>query len=547
MQRVIQCLAALGFVLLTHLAAAQGHLPPYATLAEMSIPTPWTGWDTTVTAEYGSDTFATHWFDNTVACTDTSNPNGSQGNPRCTPPTMSSLAAGSVVQGCGTYSRGSSDIVISASGTAADPVFFRKYTGCATLRFNFTGGGNFTCGGTYLFVEGVITNSQDGTACTSASNFVWRDNEHIGTGSTTDSGACMSVAGGTDVVRMRSIVRDCGDWLAPTPNDSNGFAVGSSLTRLWDLWNTCYHVSGDCWGSGHDANHTTFDIYLGGNDFYSMMENPVDLKEVHNVIISRNYFHDVTTGPDSDGDAIVIHYGPTVGQGPYNTWVINNVMENVVLGVVFSDAETSGGLHHHVIGNVIRNCSVGIMHDSSSSAGVTFHFKHNTIGNCGVGILVGSTATGFEVGGNIIREASDRHFAADTTDTRDVTNVFNELYYDADGGIQIGWGAAGTTYTSIADAIANTADWDNSLQTDPLMTDYAGGDYTPTATSPGLNVGLNMSSLNTTFNGLFGTTILYDAAGNARPDGVWDMGAYEYDGSDPPPPPPTAPLRLRIR
>ena len=539
-------------LLLSGSAWAQGVVPA-PTLAEMSIPEPGWAWDTTVTAEYGSADYVTHYFDNTVTCTDTANTQGSIANPRCTPPTMTALAAGAVVQGCGTYARGSTDITVTASGTAADPVFFqeRGVANCAGgLVFTFTTTGNMVFGGsTYLIVKGISWTAVEGATCSSCSNFSLLDNDISGTSSTADSGAQMSVVGSTNVVRARNILHDAGDWLNAAENDTHCLALGSGITGLWDLWNTAYHCSGDGQGNGHDADHTTSSVYIGGNEFYENRENCIDLKEVHHLVISRNWCHDITTSSSSPGEGIVTHYGPDAGEGPYDIWILNNLIEDVVVGVAFSDIEAPGGELHTVIGNVIKNCTVGINHNNTSSVGVTFHFKHNTIANCETGIWIGSALGAADVGGNIVREAATRHFGADTSAIRDATQAFNELYYDADGGIQIGWGSTGTTYTSIAAAIAGTADWDNSLQVDPLMTNYGSGDYTLTESSPAVNAGLDMSALATTFNGLFGTSLLYDAEGNARPNGVWDMGAYEYTaGGDPPATPGAKPVyRLRVR
>ena len=525
-------LIALAFALLAVPAWAQGHLAPYASLAEMSIPAPGWAWDTTVLAEYGDADFVTHYFDNTGTCTDTANAQGSIANPRCTPPVMTGLAAGSVVQGCGTYARGTSDITVTASGTAADPVFFqeRGVANCAGgLIFTFSGTGNMVfSSSTYLIVKGMSWTAVEGAVCNTCSNYSLLDNDISGTSATADSGAMLSVVSSTDVVRARNIVHDGGDWLNAAENDTHCLSVGSGITNLWDLYNTVYQCSGDGNGNGHDANQTTSALYIGGNEFYSHRENCIDLKEVNKVIISRNYCHDIASSSSSPGEGIVIHYGPTAGGGPYNVWILNNVIETVVIGVAYSDVEAPAGELHVVVGNEIRNCSVGINHNNTSSAGVTFHFKHNTIANCATGIWIGSALGAANVGGNIIREASTRHFGADTTGIRDVTEAFNELYYDTDGGIQIGWASTGTTYTSIAAAIAGTADWDNSLQADPLMTNFGSNDFTLTSSSPAINVGLDMSALETTFGGLFTTSLLYDADGNARPNGVWDMGAYEW-------------------
>lgn len=534
--------------------SAQG-VTPRPTFAQMSIPEPGWAWDTTVAAEYGSVDYVTHYFDNTGTCTDTANANGSIATPRCTPPTMTSLAAGSVVQGCGTYSRGTSDITVTASGTSADPVFFqaRNATDCpGGLVFTFSGSGNMVLdNSTYLTVKGMSWTAVTGMTCTSCGHFSLLDNNISGTSTSADSGAVTAVTGATDAVRARNIIHDAGDWESATENDTHCLAIGNGTTRLWDIWNTVYHCSGDGSGNGHDADHTTTFLYISGNLFYEHRENCIDLKEVNTLVISRNECHTITTSSSSPGEGIVIHYGFSASDdgGPWDAIVLNNLIRDVVTGVAYSKVDDDGLGVNAVVGNVIYNCTVAVSNNNSSQPNGRIVVHHNTLDDCGTGWLHGAATGTFTVGGNAITDMSSRHLEVSTSGlaTAGGFTVNKELLYQGGSNVAVAWASSSVTHTSVSAWVTAAGKGTGSIQADPAYVNAAARNYSLQAGSPAIDAGVDMASLAAEFNGIFGASMLIDIAGTARPDGVWDIGAYEYTDAAPSGRVPRVLRRLRVR
>lgn len=493
------------------------------------IPRPAFGLDETVASVYGDANYYTHWVDNTHPNTGASG-NGTPSNPRSTFPAMTSLAAGSVVQvRGGTYSL-SANMQISASGTSNSPVFITTGgTASVTIDLNTR---QIQIGGSYTIFEGFRTIDRDEAIACGGTSCVVRRCEIIGTGTAVDNnGSMISGGGSTNFVAAWNTVRDGGIWQSTSENDMHALGVGGNQHDTWYLWNTVYHCGGDGCGNGHDANHTTSGLYIGGNEFYECRENAIDLKEVHDVIISENHCHHFVAAPGSPstspGEAIVIHYGPTTGDGPYNCWILNNIIHDCTMGIVSSNVQGTGSWW---IGNLVYDCSIALNPDRG---GGIVRCYHNTIVDCGVGISVGGNGqalTQFVAQGNLVVNAnttSGYHMEVFSSNVRPVSTVTNECYYQGGSNVRIYWG---TNYTSVAAWISGTTAGDNSIQADPLFTNQAGDIFTLQAGSPCIGAGVSMAAVEDTFQSLFpGKTVslLADIDGTDRPDGVWDIGAYQ--------------------
>ena len=388
----------------------------------------------------------------------------------------------------------------------------------------------------YLIIEGLLWTTVDESVCqlNPASNVALdhvavRDCEFIGNGIDTGAGACCSYGTAfatqlSDLVWFRNKLHAFGDWTALVENDKHGFSGGVNATRIWHLDNEVYQCGGDALQSGHgfnqDTNPTT-QLYIGGNTFYECGENGIDIKQVHDLVISTNNLHDFPTDIDS-GQAMVLHYGPTSSPptGCFNAWVINNWIHDTNIGITQSANRDTNP--NFFIGNVFENITGAAVSHTLSGGGASRSF-HNTIYNCGVGNDFTSQITSLAIGGNIVMTATF-HLRVDADpDTR---TAVNELHYQSGSNLAISW--EGTTYTSVAAWIAATTTGDGSLQDDPLFTNAGSHDFTLQTGSPAIDVGVDMSSYETLFQASFGVTLLKDRAVTARPNGVWDMGAYEY-------------------
>ena len=355
------------------------------------------------------------------------------------------------------------------------------------------------------------------------SHNVFRRNRVTGTGTAADgNGSMISTGSSTHAVIAWNTVEDGGAYQSSAENDMHCLGVGSNQNNTWYLWNDVARCAGDGLGNGHDANHTTDRLFVGGNNFSAARENCVDLKEVHDVILSENTCTNINASSTSRGEGFVLHYGPTSGQGPYNDWTINNTCRDVVKCVAFSGVGAGG---HYVIGNLIERCSdVAIEFKASSSPSADFYIFHNTIVQCRSGLVVGSRFKSMTIGGNMISGISAQDLRVDTAALAAALVITRELYVSP---VAIGWGKTSTSYTSVSSWIKATGKGAGSIQADPMFANPSSGDYTLRASSPAVRAGVDMSGVATAFAKAFATSLLRDRAGTARPAGTWDIGAHQ--------------------
>jgi len=134
------------------------------------------------------------------------------------------------------------------------------------------------------------------------------------------------------------------------------------------------------------------------------------------------------------------------------------------------------------------------------------------------------------VGGNIVADVTRGvHMRVDPSPLRGRAVFSNELYFQQRGSIGIGWSRL---QGSVAGWVRLSGTGKGSIQSDPLFTDAAARDYTLQPKSPAIRKGVNMSAIASRFASSFGTSLLRDRAGHPRPDGVWDIGAYQFAGGN---------------
>lgn len=477
-----------------------------------SAPTPWEG-----------EIAGYYYIDNTEpGATDSDRTYGYPGAARLTMPT--SFSAGSVVFVDGGPYNNTPLVTLQADGTSSDPVWIignqdsqAEFQNDWRIRFS-----------SYLIIDNIKWTTincpidvRPGTNGENIHHVCFRNCTIIGSGET--SGPCSTIALSSyhdtpvsDIVRYNNTIYNCGDWTYEKENNVHALGIGAGIHDIWDLENTVYHMGGDACGNGHQANHTSYNLYIGRNTFYENRENAVDLKEVHNVVVSENHCYSYTPSSSSPGEAIILHYGPTTDQGPYNIWIVNNTIYDAVYGLVTSDV----GESIYVIGNVIYDCDVGLNPDRG---GGHAYIYHNTIVNCPVGIYCGGTIDALEIHGNLVAHSSTRNMGVDSSAVRAVAGVSHELYYD-NSHATIDWG---TTYTSVASWIAGTSVGDNSIEQNPVFRNYSENDFRITTRSPAFHAGYDMSTIMSNFYSQWGVPLDKDISGNTRPSGGWDMGAYQ--------------------
>jgi hypothetical protein len=514
-------LKRISFIFFTLLFASTS----FAATVPTGIPVPPFGLDETVanTVGGGNNDYYTYWVDNSGSCSDSGK--GTPSSPRCSFPSASSLSAGDVVQVRGGPYSFNSNYAISGTGTSSKPIFVRGPNYNNRVTINLNGSNAIATTGSYIIIENFkFTNQDEAFKASGSDHSALRYCEIQGTGTTADgAGQTISPGGSTYFVAAHNSVHDGGAWQASSQNDMHGLGTGSNHSYTWYLYNTVYRMGGDGVGNSHAANHTTHHVFVGGNTIYQCRENAIDFKEIHDVIISENEMYDFSSTNSSNGSAMVIHYGPNSGNGPYNIWVINNIIHDSVYAISTSDNQHD----IYYIGNVIYDVKAGFYHNSSS--GGEYFAYHNTIVDTEVGEYWGSGVDGLDIAGNLVAFASSAELRVEGN-PEPRTNVANELYYDSSGsGVDVFWD--GRTYSSVSAWTSASNEGSGTLDQNPQFNNYSGNDFSIKEGSACENVGKNMSSIMSAFQSAYGASLNKDINGNTRPSGVWDIGAYESGSS----------------
>jgi hypothetical protein len=519
------------------------------------IPEPDWDWDATVAEVYGSDGYYTHWVDNShPSATDSGNPNGSPSTPRETLPDMSALAAGSVVQvRGGPYVLSGLLTINGSAGTAEAPIFIRGESDSVRVELQNqpTDDDRITISGQYVhFMFFNMTGRDNPITIANTNHVTIRHNTITGTGTAVqNNGAVIAASGASYIVRAYNTISYCGDWDATTENDMHALSVGSNQTHVWDVFNDVSYVGGDAVGNGHGANHTSHHLYIGGNHFHHCRENPIDLKEVHSVIIAENLMHDIVPAPGSPssapGEAVVLHYGPDNGEGPWAVWVLNNVIYSARMGIVSTSLwnDATAVLEYEGapaigaawwIGNIVYDGESGL----TARGGGYIYAYNNTISGMteeAMGSSSTSSSMFLDFRNNIATDAGS-HFSMEGSNStvRGQTTATHLLLWQPAGSVSITWSSV---YTSVAAWVAATVAGDDSVEQDPLLLGPNAGNFALTVSSPARDAGYDWRSVATAaFNADWGTsfdsTMWVDRNGTAY-DATPDLGALQYSAGTP--------------
>lgn len=466
---------------------------------------------------------ATYYIDNTnPGATDTSNPNGTAATPRRTVPT--SFPAGAVVEIRGGPYTG--DVQWNGSGTAASPVIVRGIGGPVVT------GTALGLTGTYFLIDGIVLQGMQVTI--NGSHIALRNsvvrNYNPGRHSTTIA------PHGSYLLFYKNQIYNNGDSSGTAEADVHGIKPSTGASNIWIIGNEIHHNGGDAVQIG-DAKTTEpwpHHIYVGGNTMHEDRENAVDIKQARDIIVSSNTIYGYQPSSSSNGEAAVTHNGPS------RVWFISNIVRNSHTGIVCTGAD-----QFYVIGNVITD----IMHSAGSryDAGSLYNSQAilvygstnayaiaNTIWSVDGGISNATGSTKMEFVDNIIGNLlqPSHHIAVSNTTAANASVMSHNLL---SGTVRIRWGQAATS--SLANCL-------NCRTGDPQFVNAALRDVRVTSASPAVNGGI-AHAVYATFQGLYGESIARNAGGLARPNGGWDIGAYET-GSGPTTPAPTSPTNVHF-
>ena len=474
-----------------------------------AVPNPWT-----------RETPGFYYVDNTSGTASDSVAYGSPAVPRRTIPTA--IPAGSVVEVRGGPYTTSANISVGGNGTASAPIFYRgvgkpRIVGLVNNR-------NIALIGAYVIIEGfVIENLQVAPV---GHHQAIRENDIRGM-PPAPGGSAVYIGAHSDIVVLRNLIHNNGDPNYPTENDIHGVLVGSGAERAWILDNEMYGNGGDSVQINSGIGTMARLIYIARNRMHDEGENAVDIKTAEDVIVSQNRcwnFRPTTYAfSGSDGTALVLNDdNARSGRNNRIFFLFNDVSDSTV-GIRTQ-------WYAALIGNVLhRIANAGVLTFGAHDV----HIEHNTFHNVARAV----ERFGGDVGNKIIF-INNLVFGRTTDDMKVSGNATTGSVVAASlfaSPARISW--SGVMYTGLASFQAALG-CVGCVEGDPLFANLSAGDFRPRVGSPAIGRG-TPSAVYTIYQSLYGVSIGYDALGQSRPglDGKWDIGAFEWDGVNPPAPP----------
>ncbi len=338
--------------------------------------------------------YYTHYVDNTDPnATNTNNPYGDINKPRTTIPAAADTPEGSVVEiHGGPYT--TQYVYITASGTQAKPIFVRGSV--AGTRPIFLGA--IVIRGHYIILENMDLDRSEIKMTAVFVRPLSADEQvhHVSVRNCEVHDVPQTIANGSTMLMAVSYLENVyvedvvfyanyvhpGQLLPPSwaygDATCTGISVQKGTNRIWIVDNHVCDLTADCIGSGHGANYTAKNYYIGRNVLHDTTQQAVDLKEVDGAVISENdmfnfgmYNQSATVGLRALGVAVVCHSGSD--ESPKNTWILNNYMHDCFgSGIELCNAQTPPVW---IVGNVIYD-----MRDDIVSPYIMAPMDHDDMG-----------------------------------------------------------------------------------------------------------------------------------------------------------------------
>jgi hypothetical protein len=306
--------------------------------------------------------------------------------------------------------------------------------------------------------------------------------------------------------------------------DLHGTGTGPGSERIWILENHIHHNSGDAFQACHYCLPAPRFVYVGGNEMHHDRENGVDIKTIHDVVVSENVIYGYEPSSTSSGDAVVIGSNgldPGAGYGPDNAWFLFNDIRDSHRGI-----RVEGVYNGWILGNTIHNVgsqavaldikepseNVSIIGNTISSAEGGVHHSWR----CGVANVI--------IENNIFDNLTVHHIALDPC-VANVSSLENNLFWNNGADVAVEWGNAPFMGLD-AGALNATVNGVGNIIGDPLFVSV--GSFDLQAGSAAVDAGKESDAYQAFYNS-YGMDIRKDFAGASRPQGAgWDVGAYEF-------------------
>lgn len=488
-------------------------IAPGGTDLPVGIPTPSFGW------RYDTSGPGTLFVDNTNAACDDGGP-GSAAVPYCDlfqGGSAVSYESGAVVHVLGGPYAVAGDYALTMNGSADAPVVI---LGPGADRVLFDGGGtraNFEWAGSYGIVENVDFFHQ--TRHRVVGDHLTLENVavHNPVDAFIDFNPVVSVTGHDVLIHGSEIFNN----RRTSDTDSHGIQASQGSFNVWVLDNELYNNNGDSFQACHRCFAAPpHHVYLGRNVMHDDRENGIDLKTIHDVVISENVLYGYGSSSTSNGDAMVIGsngFDDAMNQGPRRIWVLNNEFRDSSTGIRIEGSEDVW-----LIGNVMSNVAVGLQIDDKPHREIVV--AANTITDVGAGDGVniwGCRPSGLTFVNNVIHGTAERQIDVQPCGAPALSIVNNVLWTSGTG---LSVRADGTQHASAASLAAESFAMAN-IDADPGL---EVGTLVPAAGSPAIDTGTSLDAYYLAFTAAFGGDIAFDRAGTPRPTGAgMDIGAYE--------------------
>ncbi len=500
----------------------------------VGIPAPEFGINETVFSVYGSDTYFTHYVDNTSAsATDVDNPNGSPGKPRLTIP--DTLAAGSVVEVRGGPYDSPTYVTWEMNGTLSAPVFIRGVSAASRVQIVGDSGSSprlqLSLEGQYFIVENIDFYNKVTLAFDPAVTHGTLRNSEVHNPENSTGALNPTVnAQGTHIVIYGNEIHD--NVRAPD-KDNHGVQGGAGGRQIWVLNNTIYNNGGNGFQACNRCNTNPLGIprfiYIGGNEFYGDKEVAIALKYAEDVIISENKIHDyLLTNTTAMVSGIIIG----ADGYPERVWVLNNEIYKSIRGIRVEEA-----VDLWMIGNVIYD--IEQMAFNIEKTNPNTNIIGNTVSNADVFINQDRWAVPvLTISNNIIVDMvgalNGNHMNIESSQVYANGSFSNNLFWQGGNDVvfNLGGGSSGpySMFSSTADFNAISFG-SNNIIADPLFVDPPNKNFQLQSNSPAVDSGA-LSSAYQTFSNVYGLDIRQGINKLARPQGNdWEIGAYEYNAN----------------
>jgi|GEM_PF-1247262 len=480
------------------------------------------GYKTSTTGPY------THYVDNTHPNCSDKQSHGSPSKPLCDlfkGGRTVTLPAGSVVEIHGGPYKYDAWRQITGNGTAQRPIFIRGANAAKRIRFE-SRGTRFQqrVAGAYTIIENIeFYNKSHVSTEKNPHHLAFRNLEiHNAKNVMVTYGSALSWAG-NDIVVSKCHIHHNTRTRNGKVDDLHGITIGQGSRRAWILDNHIHHNSGDSFQACHYCKNYPQFVYIGRNVFHEDRENAVDLKTIHDVVVSENLMYGYKGSSSSGGDAVVIgSNGFEKGFGPTRVLFIANTIRDSARGIRVEGAGIA-----HIIGNFIYNVTQGIQLDKNATR---LSIINNTIANTKDGFYHAWRCNfpHIDLVNNIFYNSSSTHISIYKC-VSEKTFAYNNLFANKNGLAYLKIGKA--SHSGKDSQALNTfftmhfKQGRDNLASDPQFAKTNSAAIK--ATSPAVNRGM-LSPFYAQYLKDHKIDLRFDLTKTPRPQkGKWDIGAFE--------------------